>query len=71
MEVYRLVEKHGAESILGRPLTPREAREMHVANRIESAYYSRQRAIDEATWANADPGGFKLLQWAEGIAKNG
>jgi len=68
MRMYRLVKEFGAESILGRPLTPQEAQEMQLANRIESAYYAKQRATNEAAWANGDPGGFELLRWAEKVA---
>jgi hypothetical protein len=66
--MYRLVKEFGAESILGRPLTPQEAQEMQLANRIEGAYYARQSATNEAAWANSDPGGFELLRWAEKVA---
>jgi hypothetical protein len=68
MQMYRLIKDYGAESILGRPLIPQEAREMQLANRIESAYYAKYAATNEAAWANADPGGFELLRWAGKVA---
>ena len=66
--MYRLVKEYGAQSILGRPLTPQEAIEMQLANRIEQAYCSRDAARNEAKWADSDPGGFRLLLWAEKVA---
>jgi len=62
--LYRLVKEHGTQSILGRPLTPREATEMQVITRLESAYYAKSSATNEAAWANQDPGGFNLIAWA-------
>ena len=68
MQMYRLVKEYGSESILGRSLTPKEAREMQIANRIEGAYYARQQATNEAEWANHDPSGLQLLMWAGKVA---
>jgi phosphoribosyl-AMP cyclohydrolase len=68
MRLYRLVKELGAQSVLGRPLTPHEAIEMQLANRIEQAYWSRRNASNEATWAQGDPSGFQLLIWAERLA---
>ena len=67
--LYRLVKEHGAQSILGRPLTPREAKEMQTITRLESAYYAKQSSTNEAAWANQDPGGFRLIAWAIGVQR--
>ena len=68
MRLYHLIKEMGTQSILGRALTPREAMEMQIANRLEGAYYARKNAQNEAAWANLDPGGFQLLAWAERLA---
>lgn len=62
--LYRLIKEHGAQSILGRPLTPKEAIEMQTITRLEGAYYAKSSATNEAAWANQDPGGFQLIAWA-------
>lgn len=62
--LYRLVKDLGAQSILGRPMTPREAKEMQIITRLEGAYHAKSSANNEAAWANQDPGGFQLIAWA-------
>jgi hypothetical protein len=37
---------------------------MQVITRLESAYYAKSSATNEAAWANQDPGGFNLIAWA-------
>jgi len=69
--LYRFVKEHGAQSILGRPLTPREAIEMQTITRLEGAYYAKQAATNEAAWANQDPGGLQLIAWAIKVQQRG
>jgi hypothetical protein len=54
--------------VLGRPLTPKEAREMWLINRIDHAYHQRKANQNWAEWATKNKGDNDLLVWAEKVA---
>jgi len=56
-----LIGNRGAAEILGRPLTPREAKECEFILSVERAYYSRKASKKWGEWAEKNKESNDLL----------
>lgn len=62
-----MLERFGAQAAFGRQPTPREMRNMTIADRIASAYWDRKKSTDWPEWAKTHKSDNDLLTWVTGI----
>lgn len=61
------IDRWGAQSVLGRPMSAGEIRRMLIAERIAMAYRSRETAKNWATWAIENEEEANLLAMAQQV----
>ena len=70
IELGRLIDRFGAEAVLGRPIGAKEARRIMAAEYVVKAYESMTRSSNYAAWVNDHPREAEMLAAAAGESEN-
>ena len=55
LEMAELIDRFGAQAVMGRPLYANELKDITYASMVCNAYISRERSKDWAKWSGENP----------------
>lgn len=70
LALAQYIERYGAASILGRPLSAKELVTITTMENIVYAYRSEQKALNWAVWAGEHPNLAKILREVRALIKD-
>lgn len=71
IEMGRLIDRFGAQAVLGRPMGAKEIRRIMAAEYVLNAYRSMTSSENYAAWVNDHPQEAELLSQAAKLVTNG